>query len=179
MQVQAYFRIICIWLDTSFFSLKRRWDKTFRVIITDPSPLQKHEGVQANVELNETRLTIKRSVNQPTGSSVVLAWISQRHLCRNLKLTFFAIFSLESRRARASISFDCETRLTSCVILAELIFAAGVLNQKWKIFKSKQKLTRKREGKNGTKKNKSLFVKEPSANSVDEDVAKQKILWVE
>ena len=126
--------------------------------------MQKHEGVQANVKLNETRLTIKRSVNQPTGSSVVLAWISERHLCENLKLTFFAIFSLESRRARASISFDCETRLTSCVILAELIFAAGVLNQKWKIFKSKQKLTRERKGKNGTKKNKSLFVKEPSAN---------------
>ena len=69
--------------------------------------------------------------------------------------------------------------MTSCVILAELIFAAGVLNQKWKIFKSKQKLTRERKGKNGTKKNKRLFVKEPSANPVNEDVAKQKILWVE
>ena len=44
--------------------------------------MQKHEGVQANDKLNETRLTIKRSVNQPTGSSVVLAWISERHIAK-------------------------------------------------------------------------------------------------
>ena len=129
--------------------------------------MQKHEGVQYKRQTKrDTRLTIKRSVNQPTGSSVVLAWISERHLCGNLKLTFFAIFSLESRRAQASISFDCETRLTSCVILAELIFAAGVLNQKRKIFKSKQELTREKGKERNKEKKESLFVKEPSANPV-------------
>ena len=95
-------------------------------------------------------------------------------MCRNLKLTFFAIFSLESRRARASISFDCETRLTSCVILAELIFAAGVLNQKRKIFKSKQKLTREK-GKERNKEKKEFVCKRTFSKPRYEDVAKQKI----
>ena len=46
-----------------------------------------------------------------------------------LKLTFFTIFSLESRRAQASISLECETGLTNCIILAPWILTAGVLKR--------------------------------------------------
>ena len=42
------------------------------------------------------------------------------------------MFSFESRRARASISLDCETGLTSCIILTRKVFTAGVLKRKEK-----------------------------------------------
>ena len=64
--------------------------------------------------------------------------------------------------------------MTSCVILAELIFAAGVLNQKRKIFKSKQKLTREK-GKERNKEKKEFVCKRTFSKPRYEDVAKQKI----
>ena len=42
------------------------------------------------------------------------------------------MFSFESRRAQASISLDCETGLTSCIILTRWVFTAGVLKRKKK-----------------------------------------------
>ena len=48
---------------------------------------------------------------------------------------FFAMFSFESRRAQASISLDCETGLTSCIIVTRWVFTAGVLKSKKKIKK--------------------------------------------
>ena len=57
-----------------------------------------------------------------------------------LKLTFFTIFSLESRRAQASISLECETGLTNCIILAPWILAAGVLKRKKRMWNSRRKI---------------------------------------
>ena len=42
------------------------------------------------------------------------------------------MFSFESRRAQASISLDCETGLTSCIILTRKVFTADVLERKKK-----------------------------------------------
>ena len=58
--------------------------------------------------------------------------------------------------------------------MAELIFAAGVLNQKRKIFKSKQKLTREK-GKERNKEKKGFVCKRTFSKPRYEDVAKQKI----
>ena len=57
-----------------------------------------------------------------------------------LNLTFFTIFSLESRRAQASISLECETGLTNCIILAPWILAAGVLKRKKRMWNSRRKI---------------------------------------
>ena len=48
------------------------------------------------------------------------------------------MFSFESRGARASISLDCETGLTSCIILTRWVFTAGVLKRKKKKRKIKE-----------------------------------------
>ena len=48
------------------------------------------------------------------------------------------MFSFESRRARASISLDCETGLTSCIILTRWVFTARVLKRKKKKRKIKE-----------------------------------------
>ena len=40
------------------------------------------------------------------------------------------MFSFESRRAHALIPLDCETGLTSCIILTREVFTAGVLKRK-------------------------------------------------
>ena len=42
------------------------------------------------------------------------------------------MFSFEFRRAHALISLDCETGLTSCIILTRKVFTAGVLKRKKK-----------------------------------------------
>ena len=57
-----------------------------------------------------------------------------------LNLTFFTIFSLESRGAQASISLECETGRTICIILAPRILAAGVLKRKKRMWKSRRKI---------------------------------------